>query len=188
MERAAQNNQQNLCVVASIGFLCKSVVLGAAFLAGVAATAHAPSASAEWSLHERLIISPGSNRLFDVVQLLGGRCGPFRQHPGLRQDRGKQQLRRCRGPEGLSGRSSRTYPSCRSWCASAPKDPVTAKSPAYHDHSPERLLLNPSDTIVFGGDDLPRDSGESSCRGGCRFRSDASPAPQQPASASYEWF
>jgi hypothetical protein len=56
---------------------------------------------------------------------------------------------------------------------------VTAKSPAYHDHPPERLLLNPSGTIVFCGADLSRDSGESSC-GGCGFRSDASPAPQQP--------
>ena len=44
--------------------------------------------------------------------------------------------------EALSRRSSQTYLSCRSWCASSPKDPVTAKSPAYHDHLLHRILLN----------------------------------------------
>src|SRR5689334_16979008 len=83
--------------------------------------------------------------------MIGKLCGPLRQHAGLREGRGKQQLRRCNSPEGLSGRSSQTYLSCRSWCASSPKDPVTAKSPAYHDHPPERPLLKPSDTIVFVG-------------------------------------
>src|SRR6516162_6208598 len=46
-------------------------------------------------------------------------------------------------PEGLSRRSSQTYLSCRSWCASSPKDPVTVQSPAYHDHLLHRILLNP---------------------------------------------
>ena len=33
-----------------------------------------------------------------------------------------------------------------SWCASSPKDPVIATSPAYHDHPPQRLLQNFPDT------------------------------------------
>src|SRR4029077_8379425 len=49
-------------------------------------------------------------------------------------------------PEALSRRSSQTYLFSRSWCASSPKDPVIASSPAYHDHPPLRLLLNLSDT------------------------------------------
>ncbi len=49
-------------------------------------------------------------------------------------------------PEGLSRRSSQTYLSSRSWCASSPKDPLTAKSPAYHGHRLHRILLNPPNT------------------------------------------
>src|SRR5262249_970770 len=48
--------------------------------------------------------------------------------------------------EGLSRQLFQTYLSCRSWCASSPKDPVIATSPAYHGHPPQRLLLNSPDT------------------------------------------
>src|SRR5215475_14307169 len=50
-------------------------------------------------------------------------------------------------PEGLLRRLSQAYLASWSWCASSPKDPVTAKSPAYHDHPPPRILLNFPDTI-----------------------------------------
>src|SRR5439155_25696302 len=40
------------------------------------------------------------------------------------------------------------YPASWSWCASSPKDPVIATSPAYHDHSPPRLLQNFPDTTT----------------------------------------
>jgi hypothetical protein len=62
----------------------------------------------------------------------------------------------------LSRRWFQTYPSCRSWCASSPKDPVIAQSPAYHDYQLHRLLLNLSDTICralrvsAGGGGSPR--------------------------------
>src|SRR6202040_2308889 len=53
-------------------------------------------------------------------------------------------------PEGLSRRSFQTYLFCRSWCASSPKDPVTAKSPAYHGHRLHRILLKPPNTTNLG--------------------------------------
>ena len=34
----------------------------------------------------------------------------------------------------IGGTPFQTYVSSRSWCASSPKDPVIATSPAYHDH------------------------------------------------------
>src|SRR4029077_8015226 len=58
-------------------------------------------------------------------------------------------------PEGLSRRSSQTYLCSRSWCASSPKDPVIASSPAYHDHPPQRLLLNLSDTTAKSSSSRP---------------------------------
>src|SRR5262249_35982626 len=53
--------------------------------------------------------------------------------------------------EGLSRQLFQTYLSCRSWCASSPKDPVIATSPAYHGHPPQRLLLNSPDTTSDSG-------------------------------------
>src|SRR5215831_14430035 len=49
-------------------------------------------------------------------------------------------------PEGLLRRLSQAYLASWSWCASSPKDPVIATSPAYHDHPPQRLLQNFPDT------------------------------------------
>src|SRR5215813_10756651 len=59
--------------------------------------------------------------------------------------------------EGLSRQLFQTYLSCRSWCASSPKDPVIATSPAYHGHPPQRLLLNSPDTTIHDTADRQED-------------------------------
>src|SRR5215469_5871555 len=67
---------------------------------------------------------------------------PMRQHlHNLDDEQADAKVTTIEG----GARRRRRQPSCRSWCASSPKDPVIAQSPAYHDHQPHRLLLNLSD-------------------------------------------